>query len=218
MRRGERARARDERAHLPGAARGSPTGASIRARTIARSLGRSRATLSEALSARRSWGSRSLRVRGQGLPARRADRVPRRRGASRARWARALRACALEVVDEIESTSTRLLERGGGGRAFGHVPRRGVAERGARAARALVGLARSAARSRSRCCGASSAARATWAACRSRSGVAVARALAACGVERVQVKWPNDVVVRFPQARRASWSRPAARCRGRASP
>ena len=28
-------------------------------------------------------------------------------------------------------------------------------------------------------------------------GVAVARALSACGVERVQVKWPNDVVVDF---------------------
>ena len=160
---------------------------------VARSLGRSRATLSEALKRVPELGVEIFSVRGKGY--RLAEPIEFLDAADIARRLQAT-AVRLEVVDEIDSTSTRLLEMAAAGAPSGTClaaewqsagrGRRGrswVSSLGGsltfsllwrfeRGAGHLAGLSLSV-------------------------GVAVARALSACGVERVQVKWPNDVVAEF---------------------
>lgn len=160
---------------------------------VARELGRSRATLSEALRIAPELGLEIFSVRGKGYRLAEpiefldAGEVARRLAGT---------PVSLEVVDEIDSTSTRLLALAAAGAPSGTClaaewqsagrGRRGrswvsalggsltfsLLWRFERGAGALAGLSLSV-------------------------GVAVARALAACGVERVQVKWPNDVVADF---------------------
>jgi len=179
---------------------------------IARSLNRSRATLSEALKRAPDLGVSSSAFR-EGLQARRADRVPRRvpdrlaiEGDGRARDAADRRR---DRVDQHAPAAARPGRRG-----LRHVPRRGVAARRARAARALVGVEPRGSltfsllwrfdRGAGHLGGLSLAV-----------GEAVARALTESGVERVQVKW-RTTWSRISASLPASSSRPAARCRGRA--
>jgi BirA family biotin operon repressor/biotin-[acetyl-CoA-carboxylase] ligase len=102
----------------------------------------------------------------------------------------------LEVVDQIDSTSSRLLERAVGGAASGTclAAEWQSAGRGRRGRSWIASL------------GGSLTFSLLWRFERGAGhlgglslavGVAVARALAACGVQRVQVKWPNDVVADF---------------------
>jgi len=162
---------------------------------VARALGRSRSALSEALKRAPELGVTLLRVRGRGY--RLAEPIEFLDAAA---VARALGALAgrvrVEVADEVDSTSTRLMARAAAGERSGAClaaewqsagrGRRGrswVASLGAsltfsllwrfeRGAGHLAGLSLAAA-------------------------VAVARALAACGVAGVRVKWPNDLLVDF---------------------
>lgn len=160
---------------------------------VARSLGRSRATLSEALKRAPEMGIELFSVRGRGYrlasPIEFLDalEVARRLAGTR---------IAVEVVDEIPSTSTRLLER---------------AAEGAPSGTCLAAEWQSAGRGRrgrSWVCalGGSLTFSLLWRFERGAGhlgglslamGLAVARALAQCGVERAQVKWPNDVVSDF---------------------
>jgi BirA family biotin operon repressor/biotin-[acetyl-CoA-carboxylase] ligase len=162
---------------------------------MAQALGRSRATLSEALKRAPELGVEVFSVPGRGYRLARplefidADTL-------RARLAAAGSRLALEVVDETDSTSSQLMRRAMAGAPSGTClaaewqsagrGRRGrpwvsslggsltfsVLWRFERGAGHLGGLSLAA-------------------------GVAVARALEACGVARVQVKWPNDLVVDF---------------------
>jgi BirA family transcriptional regulator, biotin operon repressor / biotin---[acetyl-CoA-carboxylase] ligase len=160
---------------------------------IARSLGRSRATLSEALKRVDELGVEIFSVPGRGYKL--ADPIEFL-DAGAVNAALAGSGLTVEIVDEIASTSTRLNEMASAGAPSGTClaaewqsagrGRRGrtwVSSLGGsltfsllwrfeRGAEHLAGLSLSV-------------------------GAAVARALAACGVERVQVKWPNDVVADF---------------------
>ncbi len=159
---------------------------------MARSLGRSRATLSEALKLAPDLGVDLFSVRGKGyrlaapIEFLDAGAIAERLRAERSR-------VRLQLADQVDSTSTRLLELAAAGAASGTClaaewqsagrGRRGrpwvssvggsltfsLLWRFERGAGHLGGLSLAA-------------------------GVAVARALAECGVERAQVKWPNDVV------------------------
>ncbi len=159
---------------------------------VARSLGRSRATLSEALKRVPDLGVEIFSVRGRGYrlaePLEFLDpaAVLRRSGGG----------ITLEIVDEIDSTSTRLLEMAAAGAASGTClaaewQSAGRGRRGRPWVSALGGsltfsLLWRFERGAGHLAGLSLAV-----------GVAVARALAACGAQRVQVKWPNDLVVDF---------------------
>ncbi len=162
---------------------------------VARELGRSRATLCEALKCAPELGLELFSVRGKGYrlsaPIEFIDRaqVMRSAGAAASRL-------HLEIVDEIDSTSTRLME---------------LAAQGAPAGTCLVAEWQSAGRARRgrswvASLGGSLTFSMLWRFERGAGhlgglslavGVAVARALAACGMPRVQVKWPNDVVCDF---------------------
>lgn len=160
---------------------------------VARDLGRSRATLSEALKCVSDLGVEIFSVRGRGY--RLAEPIEfLDEAAIRKRIART--GVALEVIDEIDSTSTRLLEMAAAGAPSGTClaaewQSAGRGRRGRTWVSALGGsltfsLLWRFERGAGHLAGLSLAV-----------GVAVARALAARGVERVQVKWPNDVVVDF---------------------
>ena len=160
---------------------------------IARSLGRSRATLSEALKLAPELGLEIFSVRGRGYRLAEpiefldATRLGRSLAASKVR---------LEVVDEVESTSTRLMEMAASGAASGTClaaewQSAGRGRRGRSWVSALGGsltfsLLWRFERGAGHLAGLSLAV-----------GAAVARALAANGIGRVQVKWPNDVVIDF---------------------
>lgn len=160
---------------------------------VARDLGRSRATLSEALKRAPELGIDLFSVRGRGyrlaepLEFLDAEWLQQRLRGSR---------IALEIVDEIDSTSTRLLQMAAAGAPSGTClaaewQSAGRGRRGRTWVAALGGsltfsLLWRFERGAGHLGGLSLAV-----------GVAVARALSACGVERVQVKWPNDVVVDF---------------------
>ena len=162
---------------------------------VARELGRSRATLSEALKIAPELGIEIYSVRGKGYklatPIEFID-VARVREAMGAQAAR----IALEVVDEIDSTSTRLMSRAMAGAASGTclLAEWQSAGRGRRGRSWVASL------------GGSLTFSLLWRFERGAGhlgglslavGVAVARALDACGVERIRVKWPNDVVCDF---------------------
>jgi len=162
---------------------------------VARALGRSRAALSEALKGARALGVELFRVPGQGYrlaqPIEFLDPA-----AITAEMGPAARRVRLEIADEVDSTSTRLLARAGEGAASGEclAAEWQSAGRGRRGRRWIAGL------------GASLTFSLLWRFERGAGhlaglslavGMAVARALRACGVERAQVKWPNDVVVDF---------------------
>lgn len=160
---------------------------------IARSLGRSRATLSEALKRAPELGLELFSVRGRGY--RLAEPIE---FLDAARLDDALGGSGLrvEVVDEVDSTSTRLMEMAGGGIASGtclaaEFQSAGRGRRGRSWVSSLGGsltfsLLWRFERGAGHLAGLSLAV-----------GAAVARALAANGIARVQVKWPNDVVVDF---------------------
>ncbi|MDQ3027112.1 MAG: biotin--[acetyl-CoA-carboxylase] ligase [Pseudomonadota bacterium] len=160
---------------------------------VARSLGRSRATLSEALKRVPDLGVEIFSVRGKGyrlaepLEFLDAPAISRRLAGTGVR---------LEVVDEIDSTSTRLLEMAAAGAPSGTC----LAAEWQSAGRGRRG------RSWVSSLGGSLTFSLLWRFDRGAGhlgglslavGVAVARGLASCGVERVQVKWPNDVVADF---------------------
>lgn len=160
---------------------------------VARSLGRSRATLSEALKRAPDLGLEIFSVRGRGY--RLAQPIEFLDAAALARCL-AGTGVALELIDEVDSTSTRLLAMAAAGAPSGTClaaewQSAGRGRRGRSWVSALGGsltfsLLWRFERGVEHLAGLSLA-----------IGVAVARALAACGVERVQVKWPNDVVVDF---------------------
>jgi BirA family transcriptional regulator, biotin operon repressor / biotin---[acetyl-CoA-carboxylase] ligase len=160
---------------------------------VARALGRSRATLSAALKLAPELGVELFSVRGKGYrlsePIEFLDipLIAARLAGTRVR---------LEVVDEIESTSTRLLELAAAGAASGTC----LAAEWQSAGRGRRG------RGWISSVGGSLTFSLLWRFERGAGhlgglslavGAAVARALASCGAQRVQVKWPNDVVVDF---------------------
>ena len=159
---------------------------------VARALGRSRATLSEALKLAPELGVALFSVRGKGYrlaaPIEFLDAA-----AIQARLAAEGSRVRLQVVDQVDSTSTRLLELAAAGEASGTclAAEWQSAGRGRRGRQWISTLGGSLTfsllwrfeRGAGHLAGLSLAA-----------GVAVARALAECGVERAQVKWPNDVV------------------------
>jgi BirA family transcriptional regulator, biotin operon repressor / biotin---[acetyl-CoA-carboxylase] ligase len=159
---------------------------------MARALGRSRATLSEALKQAPELGVDLFSVRGKGY--RLAEPIEFiDAGVVAMRLAAARSRIRLQVVDQVDSTSTRLLALAAAGAPSGTClaaewQSAGRGRRG-RAWVATVGgslvfsLLWRFERGAGHLGGLSLAA-----------GVAVARALAECGVERAQVKWPNDVV------------------------
>jgi BirA family biotin operon repressor/biotin-[acetyl-CoA-carboxylase] ligase len=162
---------------------------------MARSLHRSRATLSEALKRAPEMGIDLFSIPGKGYRVAEPIDFLDAPAIARGLESRAPRV-RCDVVDEIESTSTRLLElaslgapsgtclaaewqtSGRGRRGRSWVSRLGgsltfsLLWRFDRGAGHLGGLSLAV-------------------------GEAVARALSACGARRVQVKWPNDVVVDF---------------------
>ena len=160
---------------------------------VARSLGRSRATLSEALKRAPDLGLEIFSVRGKGYrlaePIEFLDlaEITSRLSGSGVR---------LEIVDEIDSTSTRLLAMAAAGAPSGTclAAEWQSAGRGRRGRSWVSSLGGSLTfsllwrfeRGAGHLAGLSLAV-----------GVAVARALSSCGVGRVQVKWPNDVVADF---------------------
>jgi BirA family biotin operon repressor/biotin-[acetyl-CoA-carboxylase] ligase len=162
---------------------------------MARSFHRSRATLSEALKRAPEMGIELFSVPGKGYRVAEpidfldAEAIARGLGAQAARL-------RVEVVDEIDSTSTKLLQ---------------MAAAGAPSGTCLVAEWQSSGRGRrgrawvSRL-GGSLTFSLLWRFERGAGhlgglslavGEAVARALSASGVRRVQVKWPNDVVADF---------------------
>ena len=162
---------------------------------VARSLGRSRATLSEALKRAPDLGVEIFSVPGRGyrlahpLEFIDAPAVAARLAAEGSR-------IRVEVVDEIDSTSSRLLARAMTGAPSGSClaaewqsagrGRRGRAWVSSLGGSLTFSLLWRFERGAGDLGGLSLAA-----------GVAVAQALEACGAARVQVKWPNDVVVDF---------------------
>ena len=160
---------------------------------VARSLGRSRATLSEALKKAPELGIEIYSVRGRGY--RLAEPIEFLDAAA-VRDAIAQTRIALEVIDEVGSTSTRLLEMAAAGAPSGTclAAEWQSAGRGRRGRTWISSL------------GGSLTFSVLWRFERGAGhlgglslavGLAVARAMSACGVKRVQVKWPNDVVVDF---------------------
>ena len=162
---------------------------------IARSLNRSRATLSEALKAAPELGVELFSIPGKGY--RLAAPIEFLDLAAIGERLRALDArLRLEIVDEIESTSTRLLQ---------------LAAEGAPAGTCLAAEWQSSGRGRRgrswvSSLGGSLTFSLLWRFERGAGhlgglslavGEVVARVLRECGVERVQVKWPNDVVSDF---------------------
>ena len=162
---------------------------------VARELGRSRATLSEALKLAPDLGIELFSVRGKGYKLAApiefidVERVREAMGAD-------ARRVNVEVVDEIDSTSTRLMERAAVGAPSGAclVAEWQSAGRGRRGRSWVASL------------GGSLTFSVLWRFERGAGhlgglslavGVAVARALESCGVQRVRVKWPNDVVCDF---------------------
>ena len=162
---------------------------------MARSLQRSRATLSEALKRAPEMGIELFSVPGKGYRVAEpiefldADAIAAELGGLGKR-------IKLEIVDEIDSTSTRLLEMAAAGAASGTCL---AAEwqSGGRGRRGRAWVSR---------LGGSLTFSLLWRFERGAGhlgglslavGEAVARALGECGVARVQVKWPNDVVVDF---------------------
>jgi BirA family biotin operon repressor/biotin-[acetyl-CoA-carboxylase] ligase len=162
---------------------------------MARALGRSRATLSEALKIAPELGLDLYSVRGKGyrlaapIEFLDAAAVGARLDAEGSR-------VRLQVADQVDSTSTRLLE---------------LAAVGAPSGTCLAAEWQSAGRGRRgrswvSSVGGSLTFSLLWRFERGAghlgglslaAGVAVAHALAECGVERAQVKWPNDVVCDF---------------------
>src|SRR5258706_6393218 len=162
---------------------------------MARSFNRSRATLSEALKRAPELGIELFSVPGKGY--RLAEPIEFLDAAAIARHLRAADPrIALEIVDEIDSTSSRLLERAAQGAPSGTClaaewQNSGRGRRGRSWVSSLGGsltfsLLWRFERGAGHLGGLSLAV-----------GTAVARALADCGVQRVQVKWPNDVVADF---------------------
>ncbi|HUP96648.1 MAG TPA: biotin--[acetyl-CoA-carboxylase] ligase [Usitatibacter sp.] len=160
---------------------------------MARDFGRSRATLSEALKRVPELGVEIFSVRGKGYrlaaPIEFLDEATL--NASLAGTG-----IHVQVVDQIESTSSRLLE---------------LASSGAPSGTCLAAEWQSAGRGRRgrswvSSLGGSLTFSVLWRFERGAGhlaglslavGAAVARGLATCGVQRVQVKWPNDVVADF---------------------
>jgi BirA family transcriptional regulator, biotin operon repressor / biotin---[acetyl-CoA-carboxylase] ligase len=162
---------------------------------IARSLNRSRATLSEALKRVPDLGIELFSVPGKGY--RLAEPIEFLDAAAiEKRLATIDPHVRLQVVDEIGSTSTRVLELAAAGAPSGTCIAAEWQESGrGRRGRTWVS-----------CLGGSLTFSMLWRFERGAGhlaglslavGEAVASALARCGVERVQVKWPNDVVVDF---------------------
>ena len=162
---------------------------------MARALGRSRATLSEALKKAPELGVELFSVPGKGY--RLAEPIE---FLDREAIAQRLRTddprVRLEIVDEIDSTSTQLLARAASGAPSGTC----LAAEWQNCGRGRRG------RSWVSTLGGSLTFSLLWRFERGAGhlgglslaiGAAVARALTECGVERVQVKWPNDVVVDF---------------------
>ncbi len=162
---------------------------------VARALGRSRASLSDALKRAPDLGLDIFSVRGKGY--RLAEPIEFLDVAAIGeRLASAGSRVALQVVDEVDSTSSRLLELAGGGAPSGTclAAEWQSAGRGRRGRPWVSGL------------GASLTFSLLWRFERGAGalaglslaiGAAVARALQAGGVAHVQVKWPNDVVCAF---------------------
>ena len=162
---------------------------------IARSLNRSRATLSEALKRAPDLGVELFSVPGKGYRLAEPIEFLDAKAIGR-RLAAAGSPVKLEIVDEIDSTSTRLLA---------------LAAEGAPSGTALAAEWQNSGRGRRgrtwiSSLGGSLTFSLLWRFDRGAGhlaglslavGEAVARALARCGVERVQVKWPNDVVADF---------------------
>jgi BirA family biotin operon repressor/biotin-[acetyl-CoA-carboxylase] ligase len=160
---------------------------------VARTLGRSRATLSEALRKAPGLGIEIFSVRGRGYRLAEPIEFIDRDAVARALAGTCIR---LQVVDEIGSTSTRLLEMAAAGAPSGAC----LAAEWQSAGRGRRG------RSWVSSVGGSLTFSLLWRFERGAGhlgglslavGVAVARALSSCGVARVQVKWPNDLVVDF---------------------
>ena len=161
---------------------------------MARSFQRSRATLSEALKRAPEMGIELFSVPGRGYRVAEPIDFLDREAIARelAKDAR----IRLEVVDEIESTSTRLLQLAAAGAPLGTC----LAAEWQSCGRGRLG------RSWVSRLGGSLTFSLLWRFERGAGhlgglslavGEAVARALGDCGVRRVQVKWPNDVVVDF---------------------
>jgi BirA family biotin operon repressor/biotin-[acetyl-CoA-carboxylase] ligase len=162
---------------------------------IAKSLGRSRATLNEALKMAPELGLDLFSVPGKGyrlgepLEFLDGEALERKLAAADPRL-------RLEVIDEVDSTSSRLLERAAAGAPSGTClaaewQSRGRGRRGRSWVCALGGsltfsLLWRFERGAGHLGGLSLAV-----------GAAVARTLRECGVARAQVKWPNDVIVDF---------------------
>ena len=162
---------------------------------IARSLNRSRATLSEALKRVPDLGVELFSVPGKGY--RLAEPIEFLDAKSIARRLATVEpSVTLEIVDEIDSTSTRLLALAAEGAPSGTAlaaewqnsgrGRRGRAWISSLGGSLTFSLLWRFERGAGHLAGLSLAV-----------GEAVARALKQCGVERVQVKWPNDVVADF---------------------
>lgn len=158
---------------------------------IARSLGRSRATLSEALKRAPELGVEVFSVRGKGYKL--AQPLEFLDAAALAAALAGTR-IRVEVVDEIDSTSTRVLQAAMGGAPAGTclVAEWQSAGRGRRGRTWVASL------------GGSLTFSLLWRFDRGAGhlgglslavGLAIAQGLERCGVPRVQVKWPNDVVI-----------------------
>jgi len=162
---------------------------------MARALGRSRATLSEALKLAPGLGLELFSVRGKGYRLAEPIEFIDREAVGRALGPLSGR-IRLEVADEVDSTSSRLVERAAAGAPSGTC----LAAEWQSAGRGRRG------RSWISALGGSLTFSLLWRFDRGAGhlgglslavGAAVARALADSGAERVQVKWPNDVVVDF---------------------
>jgi BirA family biotin operon repressor/biotin-[acetyl-CoA-carboxylase] ligase len=160
---------------------------------MARDLDRSRATLSESLKYAAELGVDVFSVRGKGY---RLSESIEFLDASVLTSRLAGSGLRLEIVDEIDSTSTQLLARAAAGAPSGTclAAEWQSAGRGRRGRTWVSSLGGSLTfsllwrfeRGAGHLAGLSLAV-----------GVAVARGLSACGVQRVQVKWPNDLVADF---------------------
>ncbi len=161
---------------------------------VARDLGRTRASLSEALKKSADLGVELFSVRGKGYCL--AAPIEFLDASVVSSSLVAGSRIRLQVVDEIASTSTRLLEMAAAGAPSGTC----LAAEWQSAGRGRRG------RSWVSSLGGSLTFSLLWRFERGAGhlgglslavGLAVARALAACGAARVQVKWPNDVLVDF---------------------
>jgi BirA family biotin operon repressor/biotin-[acetyl-CoA-carboxylase] ligase len=160
---------------------------------MARSFQRSRATLSEALKRAPEMGIELFSVPGKGY--RVAEPIDFLDAAAiSSELARHDKRLRLDVVDEIESTSTRVLQLAASGATSGTCIAAEWQSTG-RGRRGRTWISR---------LGGSLTFSMLWRFERGAGhlgglslavGEAIARALSECGVPRVQVKWPNDVVV-----------------------